>query len=97
MPIYLYGAALCYFAAKGSFYPKAYLVGIIVYGLYALFLFFDKTGFLNWVQAHRSDSMVQTMKATKPWIEESREFFGLVILIIVLGLNWLYSARRAKH
>jgi hypothetical protein len=29
------------------------------------------------------------MKAEKPWIEESREFFGLVIILIVLGINFL--------
>jgi hypothetical protein len=28
------------------------------------------------------------MKAEKPWIEESREFFGLVIILIVLGINF---------
>jgi hypothetical protein len=29
------------------------------------------------------------MKAEKPWIEESREFFGLVIILIVLGINYI--------
>jgi hypothetical protein len=96
MPIYLYSATLCYLAAKQKFYPKAYLVGFIVYGAYAVYLFFDKTGVLDWVQEHQSESMVQTMKATKPWIEESREFFGLVILIVVLAINWLYSKRKQR-
>ena len=34
------------------------------------------------------------MKATKPWIEETREFFGLVILIIVLAVNLWYAKKR---
>ena len=93
VPIYLYSATLCYLAAKQKFYPKAYFVGFIVYGSYAVYLFFDKTGVLDWLQEHQSDSMVQSMKATKPWIEESREFFGLVILIIVLAINWIYFRR----
>lgn len=93
MPIYLYSAALCYQAAQKKFYPKAYLVGIVVYAAYAIYLFFDKTGVLDWVREHNSESMVQTMKAEKPWIEESREFFGLMILIVVIGINWAYMKR----
>jgi predicted permease len=94
VPIYLYAAVLCYQAAKGKFYPIAYLAGILVYAGYAAFLFFDKTGVLDWMDEHHAESMVQTMKAEKPWIEESREFFGLVILIVVLSVNWIYCARR---
>ncbi|MDB5061908.1 MAG: hypothetical protein JWP67_1751 [Mucilaginibacter sp.] len=93
MPIYLYSAALCYQAAQKKFYLKAYLVGIVVYAAYAIYLFFDKTGVLDWVREHNSESMVQTMKAEKPWIEESREFFGLMILIVVIGINWAYMKR----
>jgi hypothetical protein len=31
------------------------------------------------------------MKATRPWIEETREFFGLIIVMTVLLINltWL--------
>ena len=93
VPIYLYSAVLCYLAAQKKFHPRAYLLGIIVYGAYGAYLFFDKTGVLAWVKEHHSESMVQTMKAEKPWIEESREFFGLLILIIVIGINWVYMSR----
>lgn len=96
MPIYLYSAVLCYLAAKGKFYPKAYLLGLLGYSAYAIYLFFDKTGVVDWVQEHNSESMVQTMQATKPWIEESREFFGLVILIVVLLINWFYLKRKKE-
>ncbi|WP_166727613.1 transmembrane 220 family protein [Mucilaginibacter gilvus] len=96
VPIYLYSAALCYLAAQKKFYPKAYLVGVIVYGLYAAYLFFDKTGVIDWITEHNHESMVQTMKAEKPWIEESREFFGLVILIVVIAINWAYMKRLEK-
>ncbi|AMR31694.1 hypothetical protein A0256_09800 [Mucilaginibacter sp. PAMC 26640] len=39
--------------------------------------------------------MVQIKKAEKPWIE-SREFFGLVILIAVIGINYAYMKRLQK-
>jgi hypothetical protein len=96
MPIYLYSAYLCYKAAQKKFFPKAYLFGIIVYAVYAAYLFFDKTGVLNWLTHHNTESMVQTMQAKKPWIEESREFFGLIILIVVLSINWVYYAKAVK-
>ncbi|WP_454801176.1 transmembrane 220 family protein [Mucilaginibacter phyllosphaerae] len=96
VPIYLYSSALCFLAFKGSFYPKAYLAGIIVYTVYAAYLLFDKTGVLSWIQQHHAESMVQTMQAKKPWIEESREFFGLIILITVITINWLYYSRQIK-
>ncbi|TSD63293.1 hypothetical protein FFF34_016980 [Inquilinus sp. KBS0705] len=96
MPIYLYSAALCYMASQKRFYPKAYLAGIIVYAAYAAYLFYDRTGVLDWMKEHHAESMVQTMKAEKPWIEESREFFGLVILIVVIAINWIYGSRLVK-
>ncbi len=94
MPIYLYGAVLCYLAARKKFYPKAYVGGIMVYTLFAVYLFFDKTGVLDWAQEHHGENIAQTMKATKPWIEETREFFGLVILIAVLLIDWIYFKRK---
>ena len=94
MPIYLYGAALCWLAFRNQFYPKLYLVGIIIYGVYAIYLFFAKDGVLDWIQKHNAENIAGTMKATKPWIEETREFFGLLILIIVLLINYFYSKKR---
>jgi len=48
------------------------------------------TGVVNWFAEHDAENIVQTMKATKPWIEETREFFGLLILIVVFGINYVY-------
>jgi hypothetical protein len=96
MPIYLYSSAFCYLAAKKKFYPIAYAAGIFVYAVYALFLFFDKTGVLNWAKEHHAENIAGTMKATEPWIEESREFFGLLIVIAVMAFNWVYSSKSVK-
>lgn len=91
IPIYLYAAYLCYRAIQKKYNPLLYYIGLFVFSVYAIILFFDKTGVLNWTKEHHSESLVQSMKATKPWIEETREFFGLVIVIAVLLLNmrWL--------
>lgn len=96
IPIYLFTGILCLRAAGGDFYPKVYLYTLIVYGVYAVYLFFDKTGVLSWAVEHNAQDIAATMHAEKPWIEETREFFGLVILIFMLSVNWIYFNRRKK-
>lgn len=87
----MYGAVLCWLAFRGKFYRKAYLIGLVVYAVYALGLFFWKNGVLDWITEHQAEDITATMKAEKPWIEETREFFGLIILIGVLLVNFFYT------
>ncbi len=94
IPIYCYAAVLCWLAFKNRFYPKAYIAGISVYLLYAIFLFFTKNGVLDWANEHNAENLVQTMKAEKPWIEDTREFGGLLILIVVLLIDYLNSRKK---
>ncbi|NSL88765.1 transmembrane 220 family protein [Chitinophaga solisilvae] len=93
MPIYLYSALFCALAASQRFFRPWYLAGILVYFVYALYLFFTKDGVIDWISQHQAENIAQTMKATKPWIEDTREFFGLFICIAVLGVNYLYSKK----
>jgi hypothetical protein len=96
VPIYLYGAYLCYQAVFRKLNSTLYIIGFAVYVIYAVYLFFDKQGVLSWAEKHNAENIVQSMKATKPWIEETREFGGLLLLIIVLLINflWLRKTRR---
>ena len=94
MPIYLYGALLCFLALRGSYRPLLYMAGLAVYVGYACYLLVDKTGVLSWINEHDAENIVQSMKATKPWIEETREFFGLLLLIIALAANMFWLSRR---
>ncbi len=94
MPIYMYGAVLCWLAFRNKYYPKAYLIGIFIYLGYAIYLFFAKDGVLDWINKHNAEDIASTMKAEKPWIEETREFFGLIILIVVLAIDYFYSRRK---
>ena len=94
IPIYMYGALLCWLAFRNKYYPKAYLIGIFIYLAYAIYLFFAKDGVLDWINKHNAEDIASTMKAEKPWIEETREFFGLIILIVVLTINFYYSKKR---
>ena len=87
IPIYLYTAYLCYRAIQLKYKPALYYTGLAIYVIYAGYLFCDKTGVLFWVKEQHAESLVETMKATKPWIEETREFFGLLILVFILLTN----------
>ena len=94
VPIYLYAAVLCWQASRNKFYPKAFIAGIAVYSVYAVYKIFDTNGLLDWINLHDAENITETMKADKPWVEESREFFGLVILIVVLVIDLVYARRR---
>ena len=94
IPIYMYGAVLCWLAFRNKYYPKAYLIGIFIYLGYAIYLFFAKDGVWDWITKHNAEDIASTMKAEKPWIEETREFFGLIILIVVLLVDYFYSGKR---
>ncbi len=96
MAIYLYAAFLCYRAIQHRYNKALYIIGLVAYSLYGVYLFFAKSGVLDWVNEHHSESIVQTMKAQKPWIEETREFFGLVIVIAVLLIN-MFWLMKIKH
>jgi len=96
MPIYLYTAVLCWLAFRNKFFPAAYLLGIAVYAAYAIYKFFDQNGVWDWITKHHEANIASTMKAEQPWIEETREFFGLVILIVVLLIDYLYAKRKAR-
>jgi len=95
VPIYLYPALLCFLKFIQKPIPSlAYWAGFLVFGVYAIYKMFDTNGIINWVQFHNASNIASTMKAEKPWIEESREFFGLVIILIVLGINYI---KKSNH
>lgn len=94
VPIYLYGAMFCALAAAGKYYKGWYLFGILGALCYALFLFFERDGVWSWISEHNAENIAGTMKASTPWIEDTREFFGLFILIIVLLINLVNTSQR---
>jgi hypothetical protein len=93
IPIYLIGASISFQAFKGKYYPKLILFFAVLFFIYSIYLFFDKFGVLTWLNDHKAENIAGSMKASAPWIEETREFFGLLILIVVLMINFLVSKR----
>jgi hypothetical protein len=89
--IYLSAAISCGLAAAGKFYPLAYLFLVAFYLIYAVILFFAKDGVRDWIMKYKRESLVQSMQATKPYIEQTREFFGLLIIAGALLINYFVS------
>jgi hypothetical protein len=94
IPVYLFGAFLCYRAIIQKYDLPFYVLGFIGYGSYAVYLFFSDSGVLSWWQDHHAENIAQSMKATKPWIEETREFIGLLLLIATMIMNTVWLSKR---
>jgi len=89
IPIYLYPALLSYLKLVQKPISKiAYWAGFLVFGAYAIYKIFDANGIIDWIKFHNASSIATTMKAEQPWVEESREFFGLVIILVVMAINY---------
>jgi hypothetical protein len=63
--------------------------------IYGFTLVFKKDGVISWFSDHDAESLVQSMKATKPWIENAREFGGLMIIAVFLIINLVKDKSRA--
>lgn len=88
VPIYLLAAICCGLAAFHFYYPTIYLLAITFYLIYAIRLFFVKDGVWDWINKYKKPSIVESMQASKPYIEKTREFFGLLIISAALAINY---------
>ena len=87
--IYATVALLCGLAALKKQYPLIYLGIAGIYLVYAVVLFFAADGVRDWLVKYNRPSITESMQATKPYIEKTREFFGLLIAIGALIINYV--------
>ena len=93
--ILIYGAmaVLCIMAIF-EFYPTKFTIGLLV--LYVLYSIVYIPGVLEWLrQENKAMLFDDVAKMQYPYIEEAREFLGLLICIIVL-IVFVIRARRRK-
>lgn len=91
--IYLVASVCCGFATFGKYFPVVYLVAICFYLLYAIKLFFAKDGVKDWIVKYHTPSIVESMQVTKPYIEQTREFFGLLIISGALAMDYFVAIK----
>ncbi len=96
MPIYLFAAFICWMGARKKFYPALTLFGVLLYAVYALLLFFEKDGVIDWFSQHNAENIAGQMKASTPWIEDTREFFGLILTSFACLMNYFYWKRTKR-
>jgi len=90
--VIIYGitAAICALAAFKKWYPKLTLGYIVILLFYAGYLFVSKDGVMDWIMEYDTPSIAESMQATKPYIEKTREAFGLLIAIAALSVNYFF-------
>lgn len=86
--IYMAVAICCGLVVFKIYFPLLWLGLTAFYLVYAAILFFVKDGVLDWIRKYKKPSLVETMQATKPYIEQTREFFGLLIIAGALLINY---------
>jgi hypothetical protein len=89
VPIYLFPAVTCGFAATGQYNKWAILIGLVPITLYMVSYIPD---FMNWINKG-TPSITGTMKAENPIVELTREFGGLVICVGVLAWQYFKAAK----
>lgn len=90
IPIYLFVAGVCGYAAMGKYDRNITLGGLLLLSLYAISYLPDV---VDWIQMGMP-SIVETMKAEKMYVELTREFGGLLVCCITLGWYVWRGARR---
>ena len=89
MVIYGFTAVMLLLPIKNRTMRRVLLASIIIAVVYACFYL---PGVFQWVTSGDLGSITESMQADKLYIEETREFFGLVIAILALVYHY-FSTR----
>jgi hypothetical protein len=85
-------AVTCILAAFNIYYRIPLIILLVAFVVYS-FVFLN--GVMEWAaQPDKSVLFDDVMKMKHPYIEESREFLGLMICIIVLVIHLVLSRRK---
>ena len=92
--IAIYGVMviICGLAAAGKYYAKIMLALAAAYIIYVFLLF---PAVITWFQSEdRSLLFDDLAKMQFPYIEETREFLGLIICLLVLAIDYFFGKRK---
>jgi hypothetical protein len=82
-------AAICILATFNKYYKIVMVILAVGYLIYGIILF---PGLLEWLQTENKSLLFDDIaKMQHLYIEESREFLGLVICLAVLTVYWFRS------
>ena len=89
--IYLLVSFLCGFAAFGIYFRYVTISGMVLSFIWAMVLF---PSVIELFTEHNPAEIVETMKAEKTYIEESRESLGLLFTFGIFSWLWWQRQRR---
>lgn len=95
--ILIYGAmaVACVLAAFRYFYPKV-LAGMLV--LFIAYSFVSVSGAIKWLQSDDKHLLFDDLaKMQYLYIEEAREFLGLLICVLVVVLHLVHALKRPRR
>ena len=96
IPLYQLAALSCVLAYVQVNAIRFNQVFIGVYLACAAYLFVAQDGVWSWMFEHQFDSLTQSMMASAPWIENTREFGGLFIMAVVCAINLWVQRQTSK-
>lgn len=79
--IYTAVAGILFLDASGRNVKPAYIIGLILLSLLGLIYF---PSVMEFISRGEPEELIASMQAAKPYIEETREFGGLLIIIFVM-------------
>ncbi len=91
IPYYLGIAVLTGAMVNGRFL-KWFVVTMTVASIVGLVHYFP--GVYDWEVNHNAENIAQQMKADKPYIEKTREFFGIAISLAAIALVYWKGKKR---
>jgi Transmembrane family 220, helix len=71
---------------------KPLFYACLVFGVIALFISFE--GALEYTNHYKDESLLQSMSADKPYLEETREFFGVAIALALITVHQFILSRQ---
>ena len=86
--IYSITALICIGSIWKKFPQIVLLTTVLLFAIYLIILI---PGVLDWWNSGEQDTILQGMDRRKPFLEETREFFGLIIAIGAIKANWIYN------
>lgn len=91
MIAYGFVAAMVGLAFLGRLNKWPILIGLFGFFITSLFYF---PSMIKWVTKEQGQNLMQRMNSSKMYIEETREFFGLIICVLIF--IWLFVVYKKK-
>jgi hypothetical protein len=93
--LYGYMSAICWMTARGRYQRWAILVGLFAYTAYAIVLL---PSFLIWFQSSDKGALFDEFaKMQNQYIEETREFLGLLLCMLTLiSILWVNRNKTSR-